>query len=100
MNDPFADELTRAVYHGLRSGRARALPRRLQRIARRRMDMVQSAMTLADLRSAPASSSLEALSSGLDAPFSMAVHGAWRLLFHWRGPGDSGIGLTREDPAS
>jgi plasmid maintenance system killer protein len=94
MSDPFADAFTRAVYHGAPRVPAGRMPYLAQRLARRRMDMLRCAATLADLRSARRCCP-EPMPGGLAAPFSLRVQGDWRLEFQWSGSGAHAIRLTR-----
>ncbi len=78
----FGDKHTEALYHG-RLPKPR-FPADIVTVALRKLDMLNAARTLADLRSPPGNR-LEALRGGLAGFHSIRVNDQWRLVFHWEG---------------
>lgn len=56
----------------------------LQKIAKRKLDMLHYANNLQDLRSPP-SNFLEALKGDLKGYYSIRINDQWRLIFMWDG---------------
>jgi proteic killer suppression protein len=79
----FGDKATGDVFHGLRTRETRALPPDVVRIARRKLDMLNAAHLLTDLR-APPGNRLEALRGDLSGLHSVRVNDQWRIVFRWR----------------
>ena len=78
----FGDRATEALYHG-RSGRAiRRIPPEIRRIAVRKLDMLNAAHSLRDLR-APPGNRLEALRGNLAGYHSIRINDQWRIVFQW-----------------
>lgn len=80
----FGDKTTEDVYHGRPTRRALRFPRGVLPAALRKLDMVNSAAKLDDLRSPPGNR-LEALSSDLKGRHSIRVNDQWRVVFRWEG---------------
>ena len=76
----FADRETEALF---RRQRVRRLDPRIQRAALRKLDMLDAAVTLDDLRVPPANR-LEALSGERAGQHSIRVNDQWRLVFTWK----------------
>jgi len=88
----FGDRRTEDLYHGLRSARARRFPADLQRIAFRKLDMINAAHSIQDLRSPPANR-LEALGGDLAGLHSIRVNAQWRIVFRWATDGAHDVRL-------
>ncbi|MFI5334677.1 MAG: type II toxin-antitoxin system RelE/ParE family toxin [Chlamydiales bacterium] len=83
MIQSFADEGTEDIYHGINSGKARrTLPHNLVRIAMRKLDSLDAATRLDDLR-IPPSNHLEALSKDLKGYHSIRINDQYRIVFKW-----------------
>ena len=78
----FGDQATEDLFHGRRSKRVRTIPPDVQRVAVRKLDMIQAAHELKDLRSPPGNR-LEALKGGLRGHHSIRVNDQWRIVFRW-----------------
>lgn len=78
----FGDRRTEDLYHGVRSARVRRFPADLVRVAVRKLDMLNAAHALKDLRSPPANR-LEALRGDLAGLHSIRVNDQWRIVFRW-----------------
>ncbi len=88
----FGARRTEELYHGLRSARARRFPADLLRVALRKLDMLNAAHSLRDLRSRPANR-LEALRGDLAGLHSIRVNDQWRVVFRWADDGAHEIRL-------
>ncbi len=62
---------------------ARRLPPQIQRVARRKLLLLDAAKTVNDLRSPPGNR-LEALSGNRKDQHSIRINDQWRLCFRWR----------------
>ena len=79
----FGDKATNDLYHGLRTKSVRRIPRVIWRIACRKLDMIQYAQALEDLR-VPPGNRLEALKGGLRGCHSIRINEQWRVVFRWQ----------------
>ncbi len=80
----FRDRETEKVFNREPS---RRWSRDLQRIARRKLSMLDAAETLADLR-VPPGNRLEKLSGDREGQYSIRINDQWRICFRW-GEGDA-----------
>ena len=80
----FADRGTEDIYHGNNSKAARRIPQSVWPIARRKMDMLDAATQLGDLRSPPGNR-LEALKGEFAGRYSIRVNDQYRLVFRFEG---------------
>ena len=87
------DDLTRDLYHGHVTRRTRQLDAGLVRSVLRKLDMIEAALVLDDLRSPPGNR-LEALSGDLAGWFSIRVNDPWRLIFRWVEDGAEDVTLV------
>ena len=78
----FGDGATEDLYNGVSSARARKFPNDVTKAARRKLDMVNAAHNLNDLR-APPGNRLEALAGDLKGFHSIRVNDQWRIVFRW-----------------
>ncbi|HVV49899.1 MAG TPA: type II toxin-antitoxin system RelE/ParE family toxin [Polyangia bacterium] len=79
----FADDATADLFHGHETGRVRRWGADAKRIARRKLDLVNAAAKLDDLR-APPGNRLEALKGDLAGLHSIRVNDQWRIVFKWK----------------
>jgi len=86
----FADRRTEDLFHGRVSRRTRSLDSRVIRAAGRKLDMLNAAQELMDLRSPP-SNRLEALRGDLAGRYSIRVNSQWRLVFEWTAGGPAEV---------
>jgi proteic killer suppression protein len=77
----FADRETEALF---RRERVRRIDPRVQRVALRKLVMLDAAASLDDLR-VPPGNRLEALSGDRAGQHSIRVNDQWRVVFTWRG---------------
>jgi proteic killer suppression protein len=89
----FGDKLTEEVYHGRPSQRARRLDAGVGRAVVRKLDMIEAAARLEDLRSPPGNG-LEALRGDLAGFHSIRVNDQWRIVFRWSDLGAEGVRLV------
>ncbi len=81
MIKSFRDEETRLIY-SLR--RSRKLPSDMQRVALRKLRMINNAVSLNDLRVPPANR-LEKLTGDRVGQHSVRINDQWRVCFRWEG---------------
>jgi proteic killer suppression protein len=79
MIKTFKDRETQGIWEGRRS---RRLPNNIQRVARRKLRMLNNARTLDDLRVPPANR-LEALKGKRKGQHSIRINDQWRICFVW-----------------
>lgn len=78
----FGDRATAALYHGERGKAIRKFPSTIRRVALRKLDVLNGAPELGDLRSPPGNR-LEALRGDLAGSHSIRVNDQWRIVFRW-----------------
>jgi proteic killer suppression protein len=94
MIQSFRDEGTREVFDGRATRRARlACPFPLWRVAARKLDQVDSAERLEDLR-VPPGNRLEALAGSRKGQYSIRINGQYRICFVWSEEGPSGVEIV------
>ncbi len=76
----FADRETERIWQGLRS---RRLPPDIQEAALRKLQLVEAATEVTDLR-VPPGNSLEALKRDRKGQWSIRINSKWRICFKWR----------------
>ena len=89
----FGDSLTEDLYHGRRSRRVLKLDTRLARAAVRKLDMIEAAAGVTDLR-VPPGNRLEPLLGDLQGFHSVRVNDQWRLIFRWSEGGAADVRLV------
>jgi proteic killer suppression protein len=82
----FGDQATEDIYHGRNSREARSIPGSLWRVAIRKLDLLNAAHELLDLRSPPGNR-LEALKGSLVGLYSIRINDQYRIIFKWVGHG-------------
>jgi proteic killer suppression protein len=93
MIQSFGDQATEDLYHGRRTARTRRFHPDVQTAALRKLDMLNAATRLDDLRSPPGNR-LEQLRGDLRGFHSVRVTGRWRLVFRWTASGPASVSLT------
>ncbi len=90
----FRGEGTRDIYHGTASAAARrTLPQPLWSVARRKLDYLDAAVTLQDLRVPPANR-LEALKGDRKGQYSIRINDRFRICFVWTENGSDEVEIT------
>ena len=79
MIQSFASRETQLIWNGHRS---RKLPSAIQKIARRKLRMLNNAQDLNDLRSPPGNR-LESLHGKRNGQYSIRINDQWRICFKW-----------------
>lgn len=80
----FGDQDTEELYQGIIGRNTRKLPPDLLRAALRKLDTLNAAHSLRDLRSPPGNR-LEALVGDLAGFHSIRINQRWRIVFRWTG---------------
>jgi len=78
----FGSKSTEDFYHGRNSAQARKVPSAIRANALRKLDMLNAATIVQDLRSPPGNR-LEKLSGDLSEFHSVRINQQWRLIFRW-----------------
>ena len=89
----FGDAATEDFYHGRRTGRGRRFPPDIVRSALRKLDVLNAAHRLDDLRQPPGNR-LKALKGDLEGFHSIRVNDQWRIVFRWSDGRASDVSLT------
>ena len=83
MIGSFGDEGTEDVFDGRHTKKARkACPQNLWRVARRKLDQINQAANLDDLR-VPPGNRLEALAGDREGQHSIRINNQYRVCFGW-----------------
>jgi proteic killer suppression protein len=94
MIQSFADQGTENIYDGIDSKRARrTCPRALWVVARRKLDQIDVAERLEDLR-APPGNHLEALKSNRRGQHSIRINQQYRICFRWTDAGPEDVEIV------
>jgi proteic killer suppression protein len=80
----FGDQTTEDLFHGRQTSRVRRYPQEIIERAMRKLDMLNAAHQLEDLRYPPANY-LESLRGDLAGQHSVRVNQQWRIIFRWSG---------------
>lgn len=78
----FGDRATEALYHGDHVRGFRRIPPEIHRVAFRKLDMLNAAGELSDLR-VPPGNRLEPLKGDREGFHSIRVNDQWRITFRW-----------------
>ncbi len=79
----FGNKVTEALYNGLDTKGVRHLRLDIKRKTLNKLDVLNAAQELLDLRSAPGNR-LEALRGDLSGFYSIRVNNQWRIIFRWQ----------------
>ena len=89
----FGDRATEDLYHARSSARARRFPVDVRRIALRKLDLLNAAAELRDLREPPGNR-LKTLKGDWRGFQSIRVNDQWRIVFRWEDSGAWDVALT------
>jgi proteic killer suppression protein len=90
----FADQATEDIFDGTNSKTARkACPPQLWNIARRKLDALNQAAALQDLR-APPGNRLELLKGNRTGQHSIRINNQYRICFTWTQEGPANVEIT------
>lgn len=79
----FDDKATSDLFHGIASRKARKLPNQIHEIALYKLDVINAAQNLDDLKSPPGNR-LEPLHGDLNGFYSIRINNQWRIIFRWK----------------
>jgi toxin HigB-1 len=89
----FKDEATADLYHGRDTRRTRRFPLGMTGTAFRKLDMLDAASRINDLREPPGNR-LELLKGNLTGYYSIRVNDQWRIIFRWEDNNAYDVSLT------
>ena len=89
----FGDQTTSDIFHGLDTKQARKVPNTLWDIAIRKLDMINAAHELRDLRIPPANR-LEQLKGKLSGHHSIRINDQFRIVFRWIDGNAKNVSIT------
>jgi proteic killer suppression protein len=90
----FADQGTEDVFNGKNTAAARrSCPKSLWRVAYRKLDQLDSAIELADLR-IPPGNRLEALKGDRKSQHSIRINEQYRIFFKWTDAGPEDVEIV------
>ena len=89
----FGDRTTHDIYHGLDTKPARKVSSSLWGIAVRKLDMINAAHELNDLRVPPANR-LKLLKGKLSGHYSVRINDQYRIVFRWVDGNAKGVLIT------
>ncbi len=82
----FGNRTTSDLFHGVSSRRTRQIPHQIKEVALYKLDLLNAAQSLDDLRSPPGNR-LESLRGELSDFYSIRINKQWRIIFRWSGSG-------------
>jgi proteic killer suppression protein len=82
MITSFGDKNTSDLFHGISSRHSRKLPVQIHELALYKLDVLNAAQVLDDLRSPPGNR-LESLKGDLKGYSSIRINSQWRIIFRW-----------------
>jgi toxin HigB-1 len=82
MINSFGDELTENIFNGIENRKVHRFPSEIRKIAKRKLDMIEFAASLQDLKIPPANR-LEKLKGDLQHFYSIRINDQWRIIFSW-----------------
>lgn len=83
MIQTFGDKRTEDLFQGISSRETRKFPADLIKVAVRKLDMLNAAYQLEDLRSPPGNR-LESLKGDLKGFYSIRINDQWQIIFQWQ----------------
>lgn len=90
----FADQGTEDLFNGINSAAARRVcPRTIWKVAFRKLDQLDSATAINDLR-VPAGNRLEALSGDREGQHSIRINDQHRICFNWTQAGPEAVQIV------
>lgn len=93
MIQSFGDRRTEDLFHGVNSAQARRIATIIRNTVIRKLDMINAAVSVEDLRSPPGNR-LEALTGDLKGMHSIRINDQWRLVFTWTDSGAEGVQIV------
>jgi proteic killer suppression protein len=93
MISTFGDDITAALYHGKGTRYIRRFPPDILSVVLRKLDMLNAAYRLNDLREPP-ENRLKLLKGDLAGYYSIRVNDQWRIIFRWVDNNARDVSLT------
>ena len=93
MIESFSDSATSDLYHGRNTSRVRRFSPEIRRLAIRKLDILNAAQALDDLREPPGNR-FKSLKGELAGYRSIRVNDQWRIIFQWQNNGAYSVSLT------
>ena len=78
----FGDKASSDLFNGIQSRHSRKLPNQIHEIALYKLDVINAAQALDDLRSPPGNR-LETLRGEFKDFYSIRINNQWRIIFRW-----------------
>ncbi|MGA2499513.1 MAG: type II toxin-antitoxin system RelE/ParE family toxin [Tepidisphaeraceae bacterium] len=85
--------MTEDIYEGISSRHSRSFPAEVLRAAKVRLDYIQYAVSLDDLK-VPPGNRLEALAGDLRGRHSIRINRQWRIVFRWTHEGAEDVEIV------
>lgn len=79
----FGSKATSDLFHGISSRKVRALPKQIHATALYKLDIINAAQNIEDLKSPPGNR-LELLQGDLRGFHSIRINNQWRIIFRWK----------------
>ena len=79
----FKSQATEDIYDGINSKEARKIPQTAWKVAQRKLDMINAALNISDLK-VPPGNRLEALKGDLDGFSSIRINDQYRVIFRFK----------------
>jgi proteic killer suppression protein len=79
----FGTRVTEELFHGISTARVRRPPSQIKESVLYKLDLLNAASSLADLKSPPGNK-LEALKGDLAGLHSIRINNQWRIMFRWQ----------------
>ena len=93
MITSFGDKGTSDLFHGISSRRASKIPDQIHELALYKLDVLNAAQVLDDLRSPPGNR-LEPLKGELKGFYSIRINSQWRIIFRWAEGGATDVQIV------
>lgn len=93
MIKSFRDKATSDLFHGISSSKVRKLPTQILESALYKLDILNAATSLDDLRSPPGNK-LEALRGDYKGYHSIRINAQWRIVFKWQDSGAHDVAIV------
>jgi len=78
----FGNRSTSDLFHGVSSSRSRRIPNKIREMALYKLDVLNAAQSLEDLKSPPGNR-LEVLRGDLAGFHCIRINNQWRIVFRW-----------------
>lgn len=82
MIKEFGDKPTEDLFNGISSTYARRIPNKIWDVAQRKLDLLNAAQSLDDIKSPPGNR-LEKLKGDYRGFYSIRINDQWRVVFKW-----------------